>query len=278
MASAVQDVRVSGAERPADVAAMIDEVMATGRAVSAHVRTLDDAATLTSTPEWTELSARSARARATLDDWMAGLGRRLAEGDPTAGAEALDYLDADPYYFRSGYARDRLAGRLSQVALSAADRIRARRFVVSCVDGERHCSRPGLGRLARSVADNPLRRALRARLHSLDPAVAQRALRLVLDVRKPGLSEADLGAARRLILDEAGRDRFLRPDVEDRARRLWSPEWHAELIELSRHHGPRRTGRAACSRLPTSGWRGGRAPDVADQRRVKRSPGSPCPA
>ncbi len=103
----------------------------------------------------------------------------LLSGDasPAEIDEALAYLEADAYYFWSGYARARLARRLAGLALSAAQRTRARQYVLDVVDGTKHCGQPELAQLARSVADNPMRKLLRSRLHSPDTRVARRAVR-----------------------------------------------------------------------------------------------------
>jgi hypothetical protein len=181
-----------------------------------------------------------------LDSWLVELTRHLSAGEPAAIEEALAFLERDPYFFRSGYARERVARRLSHVELSAAQKARARAIVLSRVDGRRFCPHPGIGRLARAVADNPLRRELRARLHHRDPAVARRALRMVVNVRRPGLTSDDIAAAQALVLGEAARGQWLSPTVERLALYVWSREWEDELRSVLSHHDP---DRAAAKRL-----------------------------
>jgi hypothetical protein len=171
---------------------------------------------------------------------------RLSRGDGPSVDEALSFLEEDPYFFRSGYARERLARRLASVELTEAQRTRARTVVLTTVDGQRHCPQPGVGRLARAVADNSLRRELRARLHDRDNATARRALGVIANVRHPGLTPDDLRAARELVLAEAGRGRWISPAVARLAVYLWSNEWETELRSLLPHHGP---DRAAAKRL-----------------------------
>jgi hypothetical protein len=240
-----------------DVRLLIDTVLASGRDVVEHVRSLDPDATRGSTPTRYELSRRSMAAQSRLGQSLQEIQDALAAGDVSAAGPALAYLEADPYYFRSGYARCRLAGRLSRVALAGPELARTRELVLKTVDGQRHCGQPGLGRLAGSVADNALRRALRARLHSPDEAVARRALRTIRYVRRPGLDPQDLQAARALVLRDAGNGRFLTPGIERLARWLWTPEWQSELRQTARHHGPYRTGAR-------------RLLENADRRRVRR--------
>ena len=192
-----------------------------------------------------------------IDAWVEELGRRLGRGDPDSIEAALTFLERDPYFFRSGYARERVARRLAQVELTAAQKVRAHAVVLSTVDGRRHCPLPGAGKLARAVADNSLRRELRARLHHRDTAVARRALRLVANVRNPGLTADDIARARALVLAEAARGQWLSPALARLATYFWSVEWEAELRRLVPYHGP---DRAAAKRLL----------DAADQRRSGR--------
>src|SRR5262245_57635063 len=98
-----------------------------------------------------------------IDSWVVRLGQRLADGQPGSIEEALTFLERDPYFFRSGYARERVARRLAGVKLTPVEKVRVRALVLSSVDGRRFCPQPGVGRLARAVADNPLRRELRRR-------------------------------------------------------------------------------------------------------------------
>jgi hypothetical protein len=192
-----------------------------------------------------------------IDAWVVELCERLARGESQSIEEALTFLERDPYFFRSGYARERMARRLARVELRAVQRRRARAIVLSTVDGDRHCPQPGVGRLARAVADNPLRRELRARLHDSDTAVARRALRVVVNVRRPGLTAKDIAAARALVLADASLGYWLSPTTARLAVYLWSAEWEAELRSVIPYHGPHR---AAAKRLL----------EAVDQRRRRR--------
>lgn len=180
-----------------------------------------------------------------IDSWCNEVGARIDLGESEAIDEALAFLEHDPYFFRSGYARERMARRLARTKLTPPQATRARVIVMSTVNGQRHCPQPGIGRLARAVADNPLRRELRARLHA-DAAVARRALRTLVNVRHPGLTADDISAARRLVLTDAARGQWLSPATERLAIYLWSNDWEAELRTLLPYHGP---DRAAAKRL-----------------------------
>jgi hypothetical protein len=177
-----------------------------------------------------------------VDSWLRELFGGLADGETQAVEEAVAFLERDPYFFRSGYARERVARRLAQTELQAAQKARARGVVLSTVDGKRHCPQPGIGRLARAVADNSLRRELRARLHERDTKVARRALRMLVNIRHPGLSGENLAAARTIVLADASRGDRLSATVSRLAVYLWSAEWEKELRQLLRYHGPDRAG------------------------------------
>ena len=83
-----------------------------------------------------------------LGPWLVELGGRLSRGDPESIEAALAFLERDPYFFRSGYARERVARRLAHAELTPAQKVRARTVVLSTVDGQRHCPLPGIGKLA----------------------------------------------------------------------------------------------------------------------------------
>ena len=196
-----------------------------------------------------------------LEHWLDDVRGRLRTGeDADAVAQALAYLEADPYYFRSGYARAKLARSLAQASLSDRDRERARRYVLEAVVGTKHCNQHELAQLAGGVANNELRAALRAQLHASDHSIARRALHTLRGVRSPGLTAGDVDAAHELVLVDLRRTTWTPPSVARVADWLWSPEWEAELREIARHHGPDRAGAKHLI-------------EAADRRRLRRRPG-----
>lgn len=159
-----------------------------------------------------------------MDSWLVSLGERLSSGDPVAVDDGLRFLADDPYVFRSGYAREKVARWLARAPLDAAQRARARDVVLGTAEGRLHCPHPGVGRLAREFADNSLRRSLRLLLRDRDEGVAWRALRILMVVRRPGLTPADLVTAQALALGRAGSGVALSRMVARVAMRIWTDD------------------------------------------------------
>jgi hypothetical protein len=176
------------------------------------------------------------------DGWQARLRAALLAGEPGAVDRALAFLEADPFFFRSGYTREKVARTLARTAMAAGERERARALVRAWLAGDVHTPEPGITRLAAAVADGPLRRAVRAALHDPDGRIARRALAASLAVRRPGFGAGDLAAARAIVVEDAGRHPWLAPSVARAARRLWDRGWEAELRDLARRHGEARAG------------------------------------
>ncbi len=124
---------------------------------------------------------------------------RLQAGDVDAIHPTLVYLEVDPFYFRSGYRKDRLLRLLFAHDLAGTARERVLAILLRSVDvGGAGAGRYGY-RLARRYATNAFRRALRTRVHAADPAVARRAVLMLGRVRHPGLSRDDARLARQII-------------------------------------------------------------------------------
>src|SRR5207237_146047 len=96
-----------------------------------------------------------------IDSWVVELGERLAAGEPDAIEDALALLERDPYFFRSGYVRERVAGRLA-----LADAARG------------HWLSPSVARLAAYVWSGGWEAELRGLIpyHGPDRAAAKRLL------------------------------------------------------------------------------------------------------
>lgn len=226
----------------AEVRDLVQLVTTLSNELGARRRTLPPDAVPFTDPTWRDLSSRMWAVGQRLDAVLAGVSAALERGEAWAIDPSLTYLELDPYYMGSGYARSRVCLRLARQPLAADQQSRARELVLHAVDGVKHCAQPAIGRLAASVANNELRRELRIRLHSSDPSTAHRALRMIVRVRHPGVGPADLQVIRTLILDSAGKGIWLSPDLARLARWAWSAEWERELRQLTRHHGHWRSG------------------------------------
>jgi hypothetical protein len=111
-----------------------------------------------------------------------------------------------------------------------------RRLVVRIVDGDSHGPLRELKRVAREVADNRMRRALRERLHSTDEGQASRAFGVLLRVKRPGFTADDLERVHRIIEVHASDYAFWANDrrTYSIAQRFWTSEWHDELLAAAR--------------------------------------------
>jgi hypothetical protein len=100
---------------------------------------------------------------------------RLKRLDPEAVELAVQFLEANPWFFRSGYIKEGFIRVLKRIPLSEDQQSRLRRALLAMVD-------QGAGRefrqyctLARAVRTTDFRADLEARLESTDQRVSQRA-------------------------------------------------------------------------------------------------------
>jgi hypothetical protein len=141
-----------------------------------------------SRPSDTEARARQTRASqlchaTVVAAYPQGFGqdfRRLKEGNASGMTAAVKFLEADPWFFRSGYTKAELIRYLIRIELPRSIEDRLRIVVLAVVDqGDRREFRHYC-RLARKVDSPRLQEELSKRLRGEDPAVARRA-RWVLD-------------------------------------------------------------------------------------------------
>jgi len=101
--------------------------------------------------------------------------QRLRDGDPSGLEEIIDFLEADPRFHSSGYAKEDLLRLLGRVELDEHQAERLRGVVLAKVDSgagrefRRYC------RLARRLDTPGLRAELERRLDNLDEGVRDRA-------------------------------------------------------------------------------------------------------
>ncbi|QGM45431.1 hypothetical protein [Methylocystis heyeri] len=101
--------------------------------------------------------------------------RPLTKGDEAALETAIEFLEADPMFFRSGYVKADVLRLVKRMPLSEERAERLRAVVLGVVDQrasqefQRYC------RLARRIATPSLRQDLKKRIDGDDPATARRA-------------------------------------------------------------------------------------------------------
>jgi len=76
----------------------------------------------------------------------------LKNGDPKAIAAAIEYLDANPYFFRSGYVKGEIARRLKQVTLTPQQTKDLQNILIRTIGTSGREARE-YGRLACKIAD-----------------------------------------------------------------------------------------------------------------------------
>lgn len=195
-------------------------------------------------PPWTDeeyrqLAVQARAAERSLFDWLRSLHDGMAAGSADAFDQAFAFLELDIYLFRSGYARAKLVRAMARAPMTPPQRARARAYVRACVDGQLHADLRALARLAGVVADNPLRRDLRARLHAADTVVVSCAVQLLGRIHHPGYSTQDLAAVRTWTLHEVT-ERGMSNAANRVIRWAWTPAWEAELNDIANRHGPHR--------------------------------------
>jgi hypothetical protein len=161
------------------------------------------------------------------------MAERLAAGDASAVKDAMEYLEQDPWEFRSGYAKATLLRRLKHIEFAEPERIRLNRVLVRYVDVGLRWDFKEACTLARNLDNDSLRGSLRSRLHAPDISVAVRALAMLLRLRHAGLDAADVIRGRAVLVEWAASGRHLDRQIAGRVRRLWSPQWGRSLVALA---------------------------------------------
>ncbi len=106
---------------------------------------------------------------------------RLRSGDDLTALEtAIEFLEADPYFFRSGYVKEKLLRYVRSYVLAPEHAYRLQRVILNVVDSHFCRELREYCKLARKLNTEELRLQLESRLQSTDMAVQKRA-RWVLD-------------------------------------------------------------------------------------------------
>ncbi len=113
---------------------------------------------------------------------------RLESCDAETVALAVDFLDADPRFFRSGYIKETILRRLKHAPLTNHQKLVLCRLVVRSVDGGGRREFHGYARLAGALALDEVTPAMNTRLSSRHPEVQRRAAEVlhVLRSRRRG--------------------------------------------------------------------------------------------
>jgi hypothetical protein len=112
--------------------------------------------------------------------------RHLKERNSSGLAAAVKFLEADPWFFRSGYTKADLIRFIKHVELPQAVAERLRQVVVAAIDSRDRREYRQYCRLARYVDSAELRDEISLRLEHDDPAVRRRARWAMNACEKPG--------------------------------------------------------------------------------------------
>nr|KEP24115.1 hypothetical protein DA06_23305 [Georgenia sp. SUBG003] len=162
---------------------------------------------------------------------MSDIVERVRHRAPHGADDALTFLEADPWCFRSGYAKERLLRALGTAEFTEAQRRRGAAVVRSYVLGpDRREFRP-VGELARAL-DDEVRPFLLTTLSQGTPVAARHALWLLMGLSDLDPASLDLPRAREVLLGTCtSEDLYYRQMdwLTMAARRLRSDEWIATV-------------------------------------------------
>lgn len=104
-------------------------------------------------------------------DFMPG----LAAGHARLVATAIAFLEADPWFFRSGYEKQNIIRHLKRARLDEAQRARLARVVLAAIDSRDRVEFRHFGRLACGIWSDFLDEQVAERMQSPDPGIRRRA-------------------------------------------------------------------------------------------------------
>lgn len=99
----------------------------------------------------------------------------LADGHARCVETAIAFLEADAWFFRSGYEKQNLIRHLKRAQLSERQRARLGRVVLAAIDGRDRVEFRHFGRLACGVWSDFLDEAVARRMQSGDAGIRRRA-------------------------------------------------------------------------------------------------------
>jgi hypothetical protein len=104
-------------------------------------------------------------------DFMPG----LAKGYVRFVETGIAFLEADPWFFRSGYEKQNIIRHLKRAQLTDTQRIRLARVVLAAIDGRDRVEFRHFGRLACGIWSDFLDEEVANRMQSPDPGIRRRA-------------------------------------------------------------------------------------------------------
>jgi hypothetical protein len=99
----------------------------------------------------------------------------LAKGHARYVETAIAFLEADPWFFRSGYEKQKIIQHLKRAQLSETQRLRLARVVLAAIDGRDRVEFRHFGRLACGIWSDFLDEEVALRMQSPDPGIRRRA-------------------------------------------------------------------------------------------------------
>lgn len=181
---------------------------------------------------WTEACGRHHSDVAQFEEGLALVEAALRANETGAADAALTFLEADPWTFRSGYAKERLLRRLASAPLDAQQERRAVELVKAWTTGRPRREFRPLTRFARRF-DAALHPWALQKLKSPDRITRRQALWLVTALPGPVATSDDIDVVREALVESCSGDpelwsrtSWLRTSV----RQVWSQEWEDELV------------------------------------------------
>ena len=99
----------------------------------------------------------------------------LANGHVRFVETAITFLEADPWFFRSGYEKQNIIRHLKRARLTEAQRMRLARVVLAVIEGRDRIEFRHFGRLACGIWSDFLDEEVAQRMQSNDPGIRRRA-------------------------------------------------------------------------------------------------------
>lgn len=100
----------------------------------------------------------------------------LAAGHSRYIETGIAFLEADPWFFRSGYEKQNIIRHLKRAALTEAQRLRLARVVLAAIDTRDRVEFRHFGRLACGIWSDFLDEEVAKRMRSPDPGIRRRAI------------------------------------------------------------------------------------------------------